>query len=64
VAWTDPASSGWQWELTDLTADRRVLGTTILTGSSGPSIDEFCASLSASPGTGLYLDDLTINVVE
>jgi hypothetical protein len=64
VAWTDPASSGWQWELTDLTADRRVLGTTILTGSSGPSIDEFCASLNASPGTELYLDDLTINVVE
>jgi hypothetical protein len=64
VAWIDPTSSEWQWELTDLTADRRVLGTTIVAGSTGPSIDEFCASLNASPGTELYLDDLTVNTVE
>lgn len=57
-------ADGWQWELTDLAADRRVLPMTRVPGSVGSSIDWFCVSLKASPGTELYVDDLTMSAAE
>lgn len=54
---------GWQWELTDLAADRRVLRATSVAGSIR-SVELFCASLHASRGTELYVDDLTMSSAE